>query len=160
MLPLESPDDERWMIRALELAKAAGERGEIPVGAVIVHNGEIIAEAGNFKESSQDPLGHAEIMVIQQAAARLGRWRLTDCTIYVTLEPCTMCAGALIHARIGRVVYGTRDPKAGAVHSLYQILNDPRLNHEPIVESGQRELECSLLLKEFFHNLRQKKIST
>ena len=111
-------EDEKWMRRALELAALAAESGEIPIGAVIVHEGQVIAESGNLKESVGDPLGHAEILAIRSAATALGRWRLSGCTLYVTLEPCTMCAGAMIHARLDRVVFATPDPKAGAVVSL------------------------------------------
>lgn len=148
--------DEYWMQRALELARAAGEKGEIPVGAVVVHEGELVAEAANFKEINQDPLGHAEILAIRRASEKLGRWRLSGCTLYVTLEPCAMCAGAIIHSRIDRVVYGATDPKAGAVHSLYQLLSDPRLNHSPTVHSGVLATQASDLLKTFFQKLRQR----
>lgn len=153
---LIAQNDEHWMRYALNLAEKAGERGEIPIGAVIVQNGQIIAESGNQKESTQDPLGHAEILVIRQASDRLKRWRLSDCTLYVTLEPCTMCAGAIIHARLERIVYGATDPKAGAVESLFKILSDGRLNHTPQVQKGVLERECSRLLKDFFQRLRQK----
>ena len=146
--------DREWMRLAIGLAAAAAERGEVPVGAVIVCGEAKIAEAGNFKESNQDPLGHAEIRAIQTAAQKLGRWRLSDCTMYVTLEPCVMCAGAIVHARLGRVVFGATDPKAGAVHSLYQILADPRLNHAPDITGGVLEPECSHQLREFFKSLR------
>ena len=156
--------DEHWMKRALELAARAAEVGEVPVGAVIVRAGDAsvefgtkVAEAGNLKEACQDALGHAEVRAIQLACQTLGRWRLEDCTLYVTLEPCVMCAGAIIHARVGRVVYGTIDPKAGAVESLYQILDDSRLNHSPIVNSGVLASECSHQLRDFFRGLRQKR---
>lgn len=150
------PTDEHWMRRALELADRAAAQGEIPVGAVIVQGDEIVAEASNLKELNQDPLGHAEIIAIQAAAKKLGRWRLSGCTLYVTLEPCTMCSGAIIHSRVDRVVYGATDPKAGAVRSLYQILTDPRLNHAPQVTAGVLESECSSQLKAFFRALRSK----
>ena len=152
-----SHTDCRWMTRALELAVLAAEQGEIPVGAVVVCGDELIAEAGNFKESNQDPLGHAEIRVIKEAAQKLGRWRLSGCTLYVTLEPCVMCAGAIIHARLDRVVFGATDPKAGAVHSVYRILADERLNHAPEVISGLLEAECSHQIKEFFRTLRRRR---
>ncbi|MES2964488.1 MAG: tRNA adenosine(34) deaminase TadA [Bdellovibrionota bacterium] len=148
--------DQRWMKRALELASEAGLRGETPIGAVIVHDGAVVGEAGNHKEKSGDPLGHAEVLAIRAAAEKLGRWRLSGCTLYVTLEPCTMCAGAIVHARVDRVVYGARDPKAGAVHSLYQILGDARLNHSPEMTEGVLAEESSALLKDFFRNLRAK----
>ena len=144
------------MSRALERAREAGDIGETPVGASIVCDGRIVAEARNHKELSGDPLGHAEVLAIRMAAEKLGRWRLSDCTLYVTLEPCTMCSGAIIHSRIDRLVYGATDPKAGAVQSLYQILSDARLNHSPEVIGGVLEAECSKLLKDFFRELRAK----
>ncbi len=148
--------DQQFMKRALELGAEAGARGEIPIGALVVHDGKIVSEASNHKESNADPLGHAEILAIRQAADALGRWRLNGCTLYVTLEPCTMCAGAIIHARLDRVVYAATDPKAGAVESLYQILADPRLNHAPQVTAGILEAEASEQLKTFFRGLRKK----
>ena len=154
-------DDEKYMRRALELAAEAATKGEIPVGAVIVEQTpdgpRVVAEASNFKELSGDPLGHAEVLAIRRAAESLGRWRLSGCTLYVTLEPCTMCAGAIVHARVDRVVYATQDPKAGAVQSLYQILSDPRLNHAPTVTTGVLQAEASEQLKGFFRALRAKK---
>jgi tRNA(adenine34) deaminase len=151
-------NDEKWMRRALELAAGAALTGEIPIGAIVVDAaGEVIAEAGNLKEAAQDPLGHAEILVIREAARKLGRWRLSGCTLYVTLEPCTMCAGAIIHSRVDRVVYATKDPKAGAVHSLYEILADSRLNHAPVVDVGILEAEASAQLKSFFRDLRSRR---
>lgn len=148
--------DEYWMRRALELATQAASKGEIPVGAVIVfdEDNRLVAEAANLKESNQDPLGHAEILAIRAAARVLGRWRLSGCTLYVTLEPCTMCSGAIIHSRLDRVVYAATDPKAGAACSLYQILSDPRLNHMPRVTAGVLESEASTQLKAFFKRLR------
>jgi tRNA(adenine34) deaminase len=153
---LPGQNDEIWMRRALELAAEAALKGEIPVGALIVHDGQIIAESGNLKEANQDPIGHAELLVIRKASEVLGRWRLSGCTLFVTLEPCTMCAGAIIHARLDRVVFAATDPKAGAVHSLYQILQDPRLNHAPQVTAGVLRDEASEQLKQFFRNLREK----
>jgi tRNA(adenine34) deaminase len=149
--------DQRWMRRALELAEEASQAGEIPVGAVIIYDGAIVAEASNRKEQNQDPIGHAEIIAIRLAAEKLGRWRLTGCSLFVTLEPCTMCAGAIIHSRLERLVYGAPDPKAGAVNSLYQILSDPRLNHAPVVTTGVLEAEASAQLKSFFKGLRDKR---
>lgn len=149
--------DLKFMQRALELAQEAAERGEVPVGALIAEGDTIVAESGNSKETAFDPLGHAEIRVIQAAASKLGRWRLTGCTLYVTLEPCVMCAGALVHSRVDRVVYGARDPKAGAVESLYQILSDARLNHRPAVSSGFLADECGEILKRFFAARREAK---
>jgi tRNA(adenine34) deaminase len=142
--------DLEFMTLALELAREAAARGEVPVGAILVENERVIASSGNSKETEFDPLGHAEIRVIQAAAKSLGRWRLSGCTLYVTLEPCTMCAGALVHARVDRVVYGASDPKAGAVESLYQILSDTRLNHRPMIERGILADECSNILSDFF----------
>lgn len=147
-------DDAHWMQMALALADQAATQGEVPVGALIVHENQVVASSFNCKESCQDPLGHAEIFAIQRAAKALNRWRLSGCTLYVTLEPCTMCAGAIIHARLERVVYATRDPKAGAVESLYQILADPRLNHAPQVTSGVLEQAAADQLKAFFRKLR------
>ena len=138
------------MRRALELAAQAGAQGEVPVGAVLVHENAVIAEAYNERETRPSALAHAEISVISEACRKLGRWRLTGCTLYVTLEPCVMCAGALVQARVDRVVYGARDPKAGAVESLYQVLADERLNHRPLVEGGIMGLECGKILSDFF----------
>jgi tRNA(adenine34) deaminase len=152
-----STNDEHWMRQALDLAAQAAEAGEIPVGAVIVCEDQVIAAAANRKELNQDPLGHAEVIAIREAAEKLGRWRLSGCTLYVTLEPCTMCSGAIIHARLDRVVYAATDPKAGAVRSLYQILADPRLNHAPEVTAGVLEAEASAQLKAFFRRLRERK---
>ncbi|MES2856649.1 MAG: tRNA adenosine(34) deaminase TadA [Bdellovibrionota bacterium] len=149
-------EDEKWMRLALELAAKAGDAGEIPVGAVIVHEGQVVAQSGNLKEETGDPLGHAELIAIREAAENLGRWRLSGCTLYVTLEPCTMCSGAIIHSRLDRIVFGATDPKAGAVHSLYRILEDPRLNHSPQVTHGVLEAESSQVLKDFFKKLRQR----
>jgi tRNA(adenine34) deaminase len=149
--------DEHFMTLALGLAREAAARGDVPVGAILVENEVVIASSGNSKETEFDPLGHAEIRVIQAAAKSLGRWRLTGCTLFVTLEPCTMCAGALVHARVDRVVYGATDPKAGAVESLYQVLSDARLNHRPIVERGVLADECGKVLSEFFAARRDAK---
>ena len=149
--------DTKWMRYALELAKDAARAGEVPVGAVIVRmvgddpeRWPIAGQSGNLKEIQADPLGHAEIIAIRAATEWLGTWRLTDCRLYVTLEPCVMCAGAIVHARLAEVVYGAVDPKAGAVQSLYQILNDTRLNHRPRVRSQILADECSKILSEFF----------
>src|SRR5476649_1474489 len=119
------------MRQALRLAARAGDLGEVPVGAVVVYENAVISEAYNERESLPSALAHAELTALKQACEKLGRWRLSGCTLYVTLEPCVMCAGAIILSRIDRIVYGTRDPKAGAVHSLYQTLSDRRLNHRP-----------------------------
>ena len=148
-------DDESFMRMALREAKAAVEQQEVPIGAVIVHRGRVIGAAHNQRETLQDPTAHAEMIAITQAAQALRSWRLEECTLYVTLEPCAMCAGAIVLARIRRVVYGAADPKAGAVASLYQLLTDPRLNHRCQVRSGVLAEECGALLSEFFRQQRQ-----
>jgi tRNA(adenine34) deaminase len=147
-LSLQSHD--RWMRFALDLAQQAYEEGEVPVGAVIVHQEQIIGTGYNQREQLHDPTAHAEMIAITQAAESLGSWRLIDCTLYCTLEPCPMCAGAIVQARIPQVVYGTTDPKAGACHSLYQITNDSRLNHRAVVIGGVLLPECRGLLQDFF----------
>jgi tRNA(Arg) A34 adenosine deaminase TadA len=154
-LALSPEMDEKWMRRCLQLAQNAAELGEVPIGAVLVCDDELVAEAFNRREADQNPLGHAEILVIEKASKKLGRWRLSDCTLYVTLEPCPMCAGALHQARIGRLVYGTPDPKAGAIESLYQMAGDSRLNHRYPVTQGVLSAECALVLKNFFAQLRK-----
>jgi tRNA(adenine34) deaminase len=149
--------DEMWMREALATARLAIPAGDVPIGAVVVHEGLEISRAFNRKELTQDPLGHAEILALREAAARLGRWRLSGCTLYVTLEPCVMCAGAIVHSRIDRVVYATPDPKTGAVHSLYKVLNDERLNHAPELAVGILQEEAAQMLKDFFRGLRSQK---
>src|SRR6188508_2415191 len=126
----------RWMFEALQMAQQAFDEGEVPIGAVIVHDDRIIAAAGNQREQLKDPTAHAEMIAITQAAESLGSWRLLDCTLYVTLEPCPMCAGAIVQARIPTVIYGTTDAKAGACHTLYNITSDSRLNHQCAVMGG------------------------
>ena len=145
---------ERWMRAAVELARQAYDEGEVPIGAVIVYDGRIIGEGYNQRESLKDPTAHAEMIAITQAAQSLESWRLLDCTIYVTLEPCPMCAGAIVLARIPTVIYGTTDPKAGACHSLFQITDDARLNHRAAVLGGVLQPECKALLQEFFAQQR------
>ena len=145
---------EQSMQVALEQARLAGEMGDVPVGAVIISDGEIIAARHNERESTGDPTAHAEILALRDAATALGRWRLHDCTLVVTLEPCVMCAGALINARVETLVYATADIKGGATSSLYNVCSDPRLNHNPIVKHGVREHEATALLKEFFAQKR------
>lgn len=145
-----------FMAMALEEAKKAAEVGETPVGAVVVCEGAVVARAGNRRELDNDPTAHAEILAIREAATKLRRWRLTDCTVYVTLEPCAMCAGALVNARVGQLVYGASDPKAGYVGSLYDLSSDERLNHRFDVVSGVMAEESALLLKEFFETLRDR----
>lgn len=152
MKPAISP--EMFMERALELAAGARDNGDVPVGALIVCNGEIVAEAFNEKELAHQPCYHAEILAIHRAAEKLGRWRLTDCDLYVTLEPCLMCAGAIIQARLGTVTFAARDPKAGAVVSLYNTLSDPRLNHRPKVVEGVLAEPASKMLSQFFRDRR------
>jgi tRNA(adenine34) deaminase len=146
--------DQLWMRRALCQARAAAEADEVPVGAVIVRDGQLLAQAHNGREQLRDPTAHAEMIAITQAAAALEDWRLERCTLYVTLEPCPMCAGAILLARIPRVVYGAADAKAGAVHSLYQLLGDPRLNHRAEVAGGVLGGECGALLTQFFAGKR------
>jgi len=146
------------MQAALEEAHKALQSGEVPIGAVVVRNGEIIGRGYNQRETLRDPTAHAEMIAIRQAAERLGTWRLTGATLYVTLEPCPMCAGAIVHARISTLVYGADDPKAGAVSSLMNLVQDKRLNHcVAEVIAGIKEQECSELLRGFFRQLREKK---
>ena len=144
----------RWhdaMRRALAEASAAEAHGDVPIGAVILGpDGELLAAAGNERELTGDPTAHAEVVAIRRAAERLGEWRLTGCTLVVTLEPCTMCAGAIVGARIEHLVFGAFDEKAGAIASLWDVVRDPRLNHRPAVTSGVLEAECSQLLADFF----------
>jgi tRNA(adenine34) deaminase len=142
------------MQEALALARAAGERGEVPVGAVAVFEGRIVGRGANAREEAHDPTAHAELLAIQDAARTLGRWRLTGVTVYVTLEPCTMCAGAMVLARIDRLVYAASDPKAGAVGSLLDLSADPRLNHRFPVERGLMAEEAGELLRAFFRARR------
>ena len=142
------------MALALDKARAAGEAGEVPVGAVALREGRVIATAGNRRESEQDPTAHAEILVLREAAATLGSWRLDEITLVVTLEPCAMCAGAIVAARVGAVVFGAMDEKAGAVGSRYNLLADPRLNHEPPVRSGLEAEASAELLRAFFEARR------
>lgn len=142
--------DEAAMAEALAEARAAIEHDDVPVGAVVVRDGVIVARRHNERELTGDPTAHAEILALRDAAAAVGHWRLMDCTIYVTLEPCFMCAGALVNARIGRVVFGATDPKTGACGSLDNVLADTRLNHQPIVQASVAAAECSQLLRSFF----------
>ena len=142
------------MNQALAVAREAGLRGDVPVGAVALHGGKVIAVAGNEREATNDPTAHAELIVMRQAALQLESWRLNDVTVVVTLEPCTMCAGAMVNARLGRVVFGTFDAKAGAVGSRYNVLSDPRLNHEVDVISGVEAEAAAELLRAFFATKR------
>jgi len=142
--------DEKMMGEALALARAAGERGEVPVGAVVVRGGAIIGRGGNAPIVGSDPTAHAEIAALRDAARALGNYRLPDCELYVTLEPCAMCAGAIMHARLARLVYGAQDPKTGACGSVVDLTGNPRLNHHTRVTGGVRASECGLLLSGFF----------
>jgi len=155
--PQESPeqaDDARWMREALRMAAAAREADEVPVGCVVVHQGRCVGRAHNQRETLRDPTAHAEMIAITQAAEALGSWRLTGCTLYVTLEPCPMCAGAMVLARLDRLVYGAADPKAGAVASVFRLVDEPRLNHRLAVTSGVLAEPCGTLLTEFFRGKR------
>jgi tRNA(adenine34) deaminase len=140
----------RWMEAALDEARLAEEHDDVPVGAVIVRHDAVVAAGHNERELTSDPTAHAELLAIRRAAGATGSWRLLDCTLYVTLEPCAMCAGAIVLARIPRVVYGTADPKAGAAGSVLDVLAEPRLNHRPVVETGPLEDECAAVLRAFF----------
>lgn len=143
------------MHEALKLAGAAAQIGEVPVGAVVVFKGEVVGRGQNRRESEKQATHHAEILAIKEACSKLGRWRLESCTLYVTLEPCVMCAGAIVNSRIERVVYGARDSKGGAVESLYQILSDSRLNHRPEVLGGVLAPDCGQILSDFFRERRK-----
>lgn len=161
-------NDEDYMRMALEEARAAAAAGEVPIGAVVVYQPidrgtrkpldqpRVIARAGNARERTKDPAGHAEFIAMEQASRYLGAWRLTDCTVYVTLEPCIMCAGLMQQARVSRCVYGTHDPKGGALGTLYRINADERLNHAFPVTEGVLEQECADLLRSFFAKKRKK----
>lgn len=146
--------DAGFMRMALAAAEEASARGEVPVGAVIVVGGEVVAVAHNQRETTNDPTAHAEIVALRAAATRLASWRLVDADLYVTMEPCPMCAGAIVNGRVRRLVYGCDDPKAGAVRTLFQLLDDPRLNHRVDIVPGVLAAESSALLKSFFSRLR------
>ena len=149
-------DHDGWMREALDLARAAAEAGEVPIGAVVVHDptGRIVGRGFNRRLLDHDPTAHAEILAMREAGRALGHWRLLDCTLYVTLEPCPMCAGAIVNARLPRLVYGCDDPKAGAVRTLFHLCEDPRLNHRVEVVSGVLSEECAEVLREFFRTQR------
>ncbi|WP_145350181.1 tRNA adenosine(34) deaminase TadA [Staphylococcus capitis] len=149
--------DKDYMRLAIKEAQKAQALGEVPIGAVIVKNDQVIAHAHNLRESLQQPTAHAEHIAIERASKVVGSWRLEECTLYVTLEPCVMCAGAIVMSRIPRVVYGAVDPKGGCTGSLMNLLEQPQFNHRTIVESGILENECSTLLRDFFKNIRQQK---
>jgi tRNA(adenine34) deaminase len=148
------PRDEYWMRLAIREAERALEHDDVPVGAVVVHDGELIGAGHNERELRQDPTAHAEMIAIREAAAALRSWRLLECVLYVTLEPCAQCAGAIVLGRVPRVVYGTDDPKAGAAGSVLDILGEPRLNHRPEVARGLLAEECAALLVDFFRGRR------
>jgi tRNA(adenine34) deaminase len=157
--PEHATDADRSMMdRAIELAKQAARAGEAPIGAVVYEtaSGTVIAQARNTREADADPCGHAELLAVREAARTLGDWRLNHCTLVVTLEPCCMCAGTLVNARVGRVVFGAFDPKAGAAGSLMNLLADPRLNHRPEVIGGLEADACGDLLRSFFRALRMR----
>jgi tRNA(adenine34) deaminase len=147
---------EQAMQVALEQARLAAEKGDVPVGAVVVHNGVIIASRHNEREATNDPTAHAEVLALRDAAQHLGRWRLDDCDLVVTLEPCVMCAGALINARVRTLVFGAADLKAGATGSLYNVCTDPRMNHNTAVKNGVMAPESQAQLLEFFTQIRDK----
>src|SRR5215218_6836035 len=147
---LERPEDQVWMMEALAEARRAAEIGEVPIGAVVVRDGVVVGRGHNRREIDGDPLAHAEILAIRQAASVAGGWRLSGCTMYVTLEPCAMCAGALVNGRVERLVYGAPDPKAGYCGTLGNVVQDPRLNHRLEVTAGVMESESAALLRGFF----------
>jgi len=149
-------EDTQWMQEAIKEAVKAEAIGEVPIGAVIVYNGEIIGRGHNLRETTLDPTAHAEMIAIREASNHLQAWRLLDCTLYVTLEPCPMCAGALVQGRIAKVVYGTIDPKAGCAGTLMNLLQEPRFNHETVLIGGVLKEECAALLTNFFRKLRRR----
>ena len=157
---LRERTDSDFMAQALELAREAGALGEVPVGAVVVVGGAVVGRGFNRREVDLDPLSHAELHAIAEASRALASWRLEEATLYVTLEPCAMCAGAMLQARVGRLVFGAADPKAGAVGSLYNLVQDARHNHQLEVTRGVLEGDCSKILKDFFLALREEKKAT
>jgi tRNA(adenine34) deaminase len=148
------PLDEHFMRMALREARLALEHEDVPIGAVLVHDGEIVGAGHNERELRQDPTAHAEVIALREGARALGSWRLLDCVLYVTLEPCAMCAGAIVLGRVPRVLYGASDPKAGAAGSVLDVLAEPRLNHRPQVQAGLLGEECGELLRDFFSSRR------
>lgn len=149
-------EDREWMAEAIAEARKAEAIGEVPIGAVIVRGGEVIGRGHNLRETHHDPTAHAEMVAIRDACERIGAWRLLDCTLYVTLEPCPMCAGAIVQSRVKRVVYGTSDPKAGCAGTLMNLLQEPRFNHETELTSDILQAECAMLLTQFFRRLRNR----
>ena len=154
---MQQQEDEQWMRYAMQLAQRAEEAGEVPVGAVLVHEGQVVAEGWNLSVCEHDPTAHAEIRVLRAAGQQVGNYRLLHTTLYVTLEPCIMCTGALIHARIGRLVYGAADLKTGAVQSVFSLLGNPRHNHQVAVTGGVLADACSQQLSSFFARRREEK---
>jgi tRNA(adenine34) deaminase len=152
--PNNAKTDEFWMQKALELAKQADDLGEVPVGAVLVYENEIVGEGFNQPILSKDPTAHAEILALREGAKKLGNYRLLNTTLYVTLEPCTMCAGAMVHARVHRLVYGAKDPKTGACGSLMNLVQEPRFNHRLLVAGDILAEPCGKLLRDFFSSRR------
>jgi|SRR5581483_9115380 len=152
---MRSQDDAAWMEQALEQARLGAQLGEVPIGALVIRDGEIVGQGHNRNLLDNDPTAHAEIVALRDAAKRLGNHRLGGCTVYATIEPCAMCAGALIHARIARLVYGASDPKAGAAGSILQVLNHPELNHKMEVAPGVLAEKCSEILQDFFRKKRE-----
>ncbi len=145
------------MEEAIRIAEAAAAAGDVPVGALVVLDGQIIGRGGNRREVAADPTGHAEVVALREACRTMGRWRVDGATLYVTLEPCPMCAGTLVNARVARLVYGASDPKAGAVRSLYRLCDDPRLNHRLSITEGVQAERCADLLRSFFRDARAKR---
>ncbi|WP_407083093.1 tRNA adenosine(34) deaminase TadA [Paenibacillus aurantius] len=148
-------DHQVWMREALKEAEKAKALGEVPIGAVVVKNGQVIGRGHNLRETSYDPTSHAEMLAIREASGRLGAWRLLDCRLYVTLEPCPMCAGAIVQSRVPHVIYGTPDPKAGCAGTLMNLLQEPRFNHRVEITAGVLQEECSSMLSRFFRELRE-----
>jgi len=151
-------EDEKFMRLAIEEAKKAEKKGEVPIGAVIIKDGEVVSTGHNERETTQKTLRHAELIAIEKANEKLNSWRLEDCTMYVTLEPCPMCAGALVQARMKRVVYGAKDPKAGCVGTLMNLVTEERFNHQLKWTGSVLEEECGMMLTNFFKKLREKKV--
>ena len=151
------PSDVSFMKLALQHAGYASQRGEVPVGAIVVYDNQIVASGYNRREELQSPIAHAEILALDEAARKLGYWRLTECDLYVTLEPCIMCAGAILQGRLRRLIFGCLDPKAGAVISLYRLCDDRRLNHQVPATAGVLAEECATILGNFFSSLREQK---
>ncbi|WP_257351993.1 tRNA adenosine(34) deaminase TadA [Pseudalkalibacillus decolorationis] len=147
--------DKIYMKKAIAYARQAFSLGEVPIGAVIVKDGEVIASAHNLRETEQRAVAHAELLAIDEACKRLGTWRLSDCTLYVTLEPCPMCSGAIVLSRIDRVVYGADDPKGGCAGTIMNLLDEPRFNHQAVITSGVLAEECGGLLSSFFRDIRK-----